>query len=85
MADFAYVRFMGERDLTKFVRFIALEDTNLQIWKKKSKDKSEKYLRLFQQFYEGHAPASVNKLKELFGHEMSKRKFWKIKVRYFSK
>lgn len=65
--DFAYVRFMGERDLTRFDEIQRAQDANLQMWKTeierlKAKDR---YI-YFSNFYEGHAPASVNKLKLLF-------------------
>ena len=66
-ADFSYVRFMGERDLTKFDKIYRREDTNLQIWKEEiQKIKARNIYVYFSNFYEGHAPASVNKLKKLF-------------------
>ena len=69
--DFAYVRFMGERDLTKFDKIYRNEDTLLQIWKDEiAKIKAKNIFVYFSNFFEGHAPASVNKLKKLFGQKI---------------
>lgn len=70
--NFAYVRFMGERDLTSFDRIYRREDTNLQMWADEIKriKAAEKFI-YFSNFYEGHAPASVNKLKNLLGQEIT--------------
>lgn len=67
-ADFAYIRFMGARDLTRFDHIQRPQDSNLQLW-------AEAITRLcarvphvyacFSNYYEGHAPASANKLKRL--------------------
>lgn len=64
--DFSYLRFMGERDLPKFDRIYRSEDANLELWAEEIKklDLNEIYV-YFSNFYEGHAPASANKLKEL--------------------
>ena len=64
--DFAYIRFMGERDLLHFDKIYRREDTNLQIWKDEiEKLKAKEIYIYFSNFYEGHAPASANKLKKL--------------------
>ena len=69
-ADFAYVRFMGERDLLKFDEIQRHQDANLAMWKAEIERLKTKDVSVyFSNFYEGHAPASVNKLKGLFGHE----------------
>ena len=69
--DFAYVRFMGERDLLHFDKIYRHEDTLLQIWKDEiEKIKAKEKFVYFSNFFEGHAPASVNKLKELFGQKI---------------
>ena len=69
-ADFAYIRFMGERDLTSFDKILRLQDANLQMWKTEIKRiKATDIFVYFSNFYEGHAPASVNKLKKLFGQK----------------
>ncbi len=70
-ANFAYIRFMGERDLTSFDKILRLQDANLQMWKTEIKRiKATDVFIYFSNFYEGHAPASVNKLKKLFGQKM---------------
>ena len=67
-ADFAYVRFMGERDLTKFDKIYRHHDANLKIWKGEiEKIKARDVYIYFSNFYEGHAPASANKLETLLG------------------
>jgi len=69
-AEFVYVRFMGERDLQTFDRVLRAQDANLQMWKEEiAKLKVKQTFIYFSNFYEGHAPASANKLKELFGQE----------------
>jgi uncharacterized protein YecE (DUF72 family) len=68
-ADFAYVRWMGERDLTRFDVVQRPQDANLQLW---SETLAEVCARVsdvyayFSNFYEGFAPESANKLKRLF-------------------
>lgn len=68
--EFAYVRFMGERDLLEFDRIYRHQDANLEMWKAEIEQvKAKEVFIYFSNFYEGHAPASVNKLKQLFGQE----------------
>ena len=68
--DFAYIRFMGERDLTIFDRIQRVEDANLQMWKTEiERLATANVFVYFSNFYEGFAPVSVNKLKELFGQK----------------
>lgn len=68
--DFAYIRFMGERDLVRFDKIYRAGDANLQMWKSEiEKIKAKTVYIYFSNFYEGHAPESVNKLKRLFGQE----------------
>jgi uncharacterized protein YecE (DUF72 family) len=70
-ADFSYVRFMGERDLTTFDTVVRPQDTYLQMWRQEiEKLKTKDVYVYFSNFYEGFAPASVNKLKELFGQKV---------------
>ncbi len=67
-ANFSYIRFMGERDLTTFDRIVRPQDAHLQLWKEEIERLEAKTIYIyFSNFYEGFAPASVNKLKELFG------------------
>jgi len=70
--EFSYVRFMGERDLTAFDKIYRAMDTNLAMWAEKiEKIKARDVFVYFSNFYEGHAPASVNKLKKLLGQEIT--------------
>lgn len=70
-ADFAYARFMGERDLTTFDRVVRAQDANLQMWKAEIERLKERDVFVyFSNFYEGFAPASVNKLKDLFNQKI---------------
>jgi len=69
--DFSYIRFMGERDLTSFDKIYRHQDTNLKIWSEEIKKiKAKNIFVYFSNFYEGHAPASANKLKKLLGQEI---------------
>ena len=69
--DFAYVRFMGERDLTAFDKIYRHQDANLQMWADEIKKiKAREKFIYFSNFYEGHAPSSANKLKELLGQKI---------------
>lgn len=70
--DFSYVRWMGERDLESFDKVVRLQTSNLEMWKdelEKLKDKN--VFAYFSNFYEGHAPASANKLMKFFGQEIT--------------
>lgn len=68
---FAYVRFMGERDLTAFDKIYRHEDAKLEMWKKQlEKLAANDVFIYFSNFFEGHAPASVNKLKKMFGQKI---------------
>jgi uncharacterized protein YecE (DUF72 family) len=69
-ADFAYIRFMGARDLTRFDRIQRPQDSNLQLWREaitRLCARVPRVLAYFSNYYEGHAPASANKLKRLLG------------------
>jgi len=69
-ANFAYIRFMGERDLTSFDKILRPQDGNQKMWKTEiERIKAADVFVYFSNFYEGHAPASVNKLKKLFEQE----------------
>jgi len=70
--DFAYVRFMGERDLTAFDKIYRPQDANLEMWAGEiQRITAREIFVYFSNFYEGHAPASVNKLKKLLGQEIT--------------
>ena len=67
-ADFAYIRFMGARDLTRFAHIQRPQDANLQLWEQaitRLCARVPRVLAYFSNYYEGHAPASANKLKRL--------------------
>ena len=68
---FSYTRFMGERDLESFDKIYRHQDANLDIWADQIKNipAPDKFI-YFSNFYEGHAPASADKLKALFGQEI---------------
>lgn len=69
-ADFAYVRWMGARNLTRFDRLQRPQDTNLRDWANLIKAHCAQVKNVyayFSNYYEGHAPASANKLKRLLG------------------
>lgn len=65
---FVYIRFMGPRDLESFDRVARPRDANLKIWAAHINElpAAQAYV-YFSNFYEGHAPASANKLKRLLG------------------
>lgn len=70
-ADFAYIRFMGERDLVRFDKIYREGDANLQMWKTEiEKIEAQDIYIYFSNYYEGHAPESVNKLKRLLGQKI---------------
>ncbi|MBD0373064.1 MAG: DUF72 domain-containing protein [Pyrinomonadaceae bacterium] len=72
-ADFAYIRWMGERDLVRFDRVQRARDKNLQGWYEKISElraRTSEVFAYFSNFYEGHAPASANKLKRLLGQDV---------------
>lgn len=69
--NFAYIRFMGERNLQHFDKVYRHQDVNLQMWQSEiERIKNKDVFVYFSNFYEGHAPASVRKLKEAFGQEI---------------
>ena len=73
-ADFAYVRWMGERDLTRFDQVQRDRSENLHAWSRVIADLCERtptVYAYFSNFYEGHAPASANKLKRLLGQTVT--------------
>jgi uncharacterized protein YecE (DUF72 family) len=71
-ADFAYLRWMGERDLTRFDEAARPRDANLERWAaavERLRERVPHVFAYFSNFYEGHAPASANKLKRLLGED----------------
>lgn len=63
---FAYFRFMGERDLRRFDRIYRERDETLAHWSKVIKKLKAKEIFVYvDNYFEGHAPATANKLKVL--------------------
>jgi uncharacterized protein YecE (DUF72 family) len=72
-ADFAYIRWMGARNLTRFDIVQRAQDENLQAWSRmiaRLRERVKQVYAYFSNFYEGHAPASANKLKRLLGQQI---------------
>lgn len=65
-ADFAYTRFMGERDITAFDHIQRPQTATQQIWHEALNELDVPTLIYISNFHEGFAPASANKLKEIF-------------------
>ena len=66
--DFAYLRFMGERDLEKFDRVYRERDETLEHWSKVIARLEAKDIYIYaDNYFEGHAPATANKLNALLG------------------
>jgi uncharacterized protein YecE (DUF72 family) len=73
-ADFAYVRWMGERDLTCFNAVQRPQDANLKLWSELLAEvcaHTSGVYAYFSNFYEGFAPESANKLKRLCGQTIT--------------
>lgn len=69
-ADFAYVRWMGPRDLTRFDIVQRPQDQNLREWSRLLAGlcvRIPNVYAYFSNYYEGHAPASANRLKRMLG------------------
>lgn len=70
-ADFTYTRFMGERDLTDFSEVVRPQEVNLEIWRSElEKLQTTSNFIYFSNFYEGYAPASTQKLKQILGQQI---------------
>jgi uncharacterized protein YecE (DUF72 family) len=70
-ADFTYVRWMGARNLTRFDIVQRPQDENLRAWggmiTRLLAGRVSTVYAYFSNYYEGHAPASANRLKRLLG------------------
>jgi uncharacterized protein YecE (DUF72 family) len=69
-ANFAYIRWMGERDLTRFDIVQRPQNVNLHGWREliaTLTDRVADVYAYFSNYYEGYAPASANKLKRMLG------------------
>jgi len=70
MASFAYIRWMGERDLTRFDTVQRPQNVNLEGWRElieALRERVSDVYAYFSNYYEGYAPESANKLKRLLG------------------
>jgi uncharacterized protein YecE (DUF72 family) len=73
-ADFAYIRFMGARDLTRFDLIQRPQDPDLKLWSEAITRLCARVPRVyayFSNYYEGHAPTSANKLKRLLNQPVT--------------
>lgn len=65
-ADFAYLRFMGVRDLPKFDRVYRDRSAELRLWAKQIRKLEAREVFIYMDnYFEGHAPATANKVKKL--------------------
>lgn len=72
-ANFAYIRWMGERDLTRFDIVQRPQNVNLHGWRalvSTLTDRVADVYAYFSNYYEGYAPASANKLKRMLGQSV---------------
>jgi len=66
--DFAYVRFMGERDLVSFNRIVRDRTDHLESWARViASIATDRTYAYFSNLYEGHAPESARKLASMLG------------------
>lgn len=69
-ADFAYVRWLGTRELTEFSRVQFEREPEFREWVAGLNVLRKRVTTIygyFNNFYQGHAPASANRFKELLG------------------
>ena len=72
-APFVYIRWMGARNLSRFDLVQRPQDENLREWGRmidRLRERGTGVYAYFSNFYEGHAPASANKLKRLLGQSV---------------
>ncbi|MCU0239668.1 MAG: DUF72 domain-containing protein [Pyrinomonadaceae bacterium] len=70
-SDFAYIRFMGERDLESFDKVVRPQTVNMQMWKEKIETLTAKQIFVtYSNFYEGFAIASCNSFKQICGQQI---------------
>jgi len=65
-----YVRFMGERNLDRFDRVVRPEDELIRHWFERLEGSGRRSFVYFSNLFEGFAPASANKLRELAGQSL---------------
>jgi uncharacterized protein YecE (DUF72 family) len=69
-ADFAYVRWMGPRELTDFSRIQIDRTRELRQWAdafQELKEKAQAVFGYFNNHFQGHSPASCNLFKQMIG------------------
>jgi uncharacterized protein YecE (DUF72 family) len=69
-ADFAYVRWLGPRDLTDFSRIQIDRTKELEQWAaafEQLKDRAQAVFGYFNNHFQGHSPASCNLFKRMIG------------------
>lgn len=67
-ATHVYVRFMGLRDLEKFDRVQRPQDMVIEFWCEKLREiETDEMFIYIDNYFEGFAPATANKVKELLG------------------
>ena len=83
---FAYFRFMGERDLQHFDRIYRERDETIVHWSKMVKKLKAKDIFIYvDNYFEGHAPATANKLNALLGLPEADPKYSKNSRRCFDR
>jgi uncharacterized protein YecE (DUF72 family) len=71
-SDFAYIRVMGERDLPKFDRIYRPQDDVIDQWTGALDELPASDIFIYvDNYFEGHAPATVAKFKERLGLPVS--------------
>jgi uncharacterized protein YecE (DUF72 family) len=69
-ADFAYVRWLGPRELTDFSRIQIDRTKELEQWASAFqllKDRTQEIFGYFNNHFQGHSPASCNQFKRMIG------------------
>ena len=70
LTPFAYIRFMGIRDLPRFDRVYRDRTSEMGSWSERIRNLSAREVFVYvDNYFEGHAPATANKLKEMLGLE----------------
>jgi len=72
-APFSYVRWMGPRELTEFSRVQINRDRELAAWAEgvtKLSRRVDQIYGYFNNYYQGHSPASANQFKKMIGQRV---------------
>ena len=69
--SFAYLRFMGIRDLEKFDRTYRERSEEIMRWAERFDDTGASEIFVYlDNYFEGHAPATANKVKRMLGEQV---------------